>query len=73
VSSADQPAMSWRRSSACANGDCVEVAYLDDRVYVRGSQKPGTTLVVRRCTWARFLAQLKTEENSRPALARHAQ
>ncbi|MGW0586860.1 DUF397 domain-containing protein [Streptosporangium sp. NPDC002607] len=51
----------WRKSSLSGgNGDCVEVANLDDAVAVRDSKNPeGPRLVFARNTWAAFVADLK--------------
>lgn len=58
VSSIEQQALSWRKSSACANGDCVEVAYGEDRVLVRNSRTADIILEVPRSRWPAFLADV---------------
>src|SRR5687767_9482824 len=39
----------WRRSSACANGNCVEVAYELERVFVKDSR--GAAIELREDVW----------------------
>jgi len=34
------PGLTWRRSSFCASGECVEIATRDDMVLVRDSKAP---------------------------------
>lgn len=47
----------WRKSSYCANGECVEVREHSDAVAVRSSSAPD---VVLRCTVAQFTSFLQT-------------
>jgi hypothetical protein len=54
--SANQQSLPWRRSSACAQGDCVEVAYCDDRVLMRNSAEPEVVLEMARSTWAELIS-----------------
>ena len=53
----------WRkssRSSGGGNGDCVEVANLEDVVAVRDSKDPdGPALLFGAATWHAFLAGTK--------------
>ena len=56
MSSIKQQSLSWRRSSACASGECVEVAYCEDRVLVRSSAAPDIALEVPCSTWVEFIA-----------------
>ncbi|HZN20814.1 MAG TPA: DUF397 domain-containing protein [Micromonosporaceae bacterium] len=52
----------WRKSSRSgAEGDCVEVAVVGDRVAVRDSRAPlGPVLVVSRAEWARFMVEVRS-------------
>ncbi len=61
VSPFEQRALSWRRSSFCANGDCVEVAYWEDRVLVRNSKNPDIVLDVSRSEWEAFLRDISVQ------------
>lgn len=51
-------ALPWRRSSACANSECVEVAVRADEVLVRSSRAPQAILTLPRPAWQAFLAGL---------------
>lgn len=53
---------SWRRSSRCESGSCVEVAITDAAVYVRSPNDPGVELQFSREEWAEFLAAVKEGE-----------
>lgn len=64
VCSIDQRALSWCRSSACASGECVEVAYREGRILVRNSGVPGTVLEVTRFGWQALLTDIVTDPNS---------
>jgi Domain of unknown function (DUF397) len=55
------PAPRWRRSSACANGECVEVALREDQVLVRSSRSPQAVLALPRPAWQALLAALRPE------------
>ena len=46
----------WRKSTACTSGECVEVAYLGDRVIVRNSGMPWIFLYSCRPAWQAFIA-----------------
>lgn len=45
----------WRKSSRCANGGCVEVAFGGPTVLVRGTQRPDVVLAVAADAWKTFL------------------
>lgn len=51
----------WKKSSgSSANGQCVEVAALDDAGACRDSKDPnGPALVFGRAAWTNFLAETK--------------
>ena len=52
----------WRKSSySGSESDCVEVAFVGDRVATRDSKNPtGPALVFTRAEWATFLTALRT-------------
>lgn len=58
VASIEQRVLSWRKSSMCANGDCVEVTSWRNRVLVRNSAVPGVILEVSRSDWQAFLSDV---------------
>jgi len=49
----------WRRSRACANSECVEVAALAGEVAVRGSRSPDVVLTFAKAEWRAFLRGAK--------------
>ena len=61
---ADLDGVGWRTSSRSgANGNCVEVAQLDDVVAVRDSKdRTGPVLVFEAAAWAAFIAGAKDGE-----------
>jgi hypothetical protein len=53
-------AISWRKSSRCASGACVEVADAVDMVLMRDSKSPaGAPLEFPKGVWADFMVDLK--------------
>jgi hypothetical protein len=53
----------WRKSSKCETGTCVEVASTGEQVLMRHSARPnGGTLQVSAAEWAAFLRELNTDE-----------
>lgn len=51
----------WRKSShSSANGQCVEIARLDQAMAVRDSKNPdGPKLIFTHQAWATFIRELK--------------
>ncbi|MBI1758051.1 MAG: DUF397 domain-containing protein [Actinobacteria bacterium] len=64
----DQPgsALSWKKSTASATSNCVEVADTGDLVYVRDSKAAGTgpLLTFSRAEWDAFVAGVYAGEFS---------
>ncbi len=59
MSLADQPGVLWRRSHACADGECVEVAFDGNHVLVRDSKQPAVgVLAFSQDDWRAFLIDL---------------
>jgi len=55
--------MNWRKSSKCANSECVEVgrdrSEADGQILVRNSKVPDKVLGFDRDEWTAFLAGIK--------------
>jgi hypothetical protein len=59
----DQAEMRWRTSSYSGYSDCVEVAFLDDRVAVRDSKdRQGAILTFTLREWRAFIAGARDGE-----------
>ena len=54
--------MTWRRSSRCDTGSCVEVDLTPDRVRVRNSQAPDVVVEFDAEEWAAFVAGVEVGE-----------
>lgn len=51
--------VTWRRSTACLNGACVEVAESPDTFFVRDSKTVGgPILAFNRADWAAFIREI---------------
>jgi hypothetical protein len=49
----------WRRPTACANSECVEVAALAGEVAMRCSRSPDVVLTFTSAEWGEFLRGAK--------------
>jgi hypothetical protein len=58
VLAADERPLAWRKSNACFNGECVEVARCEDGVMVRNSVTPLATLCFTSASWRYFIVGL---------------
>jgi hypothetical protein len=55
--------LSWHIASACHGGSCVEVARLEDSVFLRDSEDPeGPVLVYSINEWRAFIDAVKLDE-----------
>jgi hypothetical protein len=53
-------AISWRKSTRCSSGACVEVADAEDTVLMRDSKSPGgEPLEFPRGVWTSFMVDIK--------------
>jgi len=61
VNEPDLSRAEWHKTTrSSANGQCVEVAHLDQAVAVRDSKNPnGPKLIFTRPEWATFICDLK--------------
>jgi predicted secreted Zn-dependent protease len=58
--------MVWRRSTFCANGTCVEVAFDGDEVAVRDGKNPEQNAIrVTRAQWNDFVRGVQAREFDR--------
>lgn len=56
--------IAWRKSTASADGSCVEVAFLGADILIRDSQDPqGPILKVSGAVWSAFLAYARNPEH----------
>jgi hypothetical protein len=56
-------APTWRKSTRCDSGSCVEVAVTDDGVAVRDSKAAdGPILVFAPRSWTSFLAGIRADD-----------
>jgi Domain of unknown function (DUF397) len=55
-----QRQLSWRKSTACVTGECVEVAYWEDLVLVRSSRAPEIVVPFSRLRWRAFITSITT-------------
>jgi len=54
--------LAWRKSQACANAACVEVAEQPDTFFVRDSKNAsGSMLTFNRADWGSFIAGIRTD------------
>ena len=61
---------SWRRSTACVNKECVEVALTEGQVVVRNSKRPATRILFTQTTWKRFTSSVHITINNEAISAR---
>jgi hypothetical protein len=60
MSDFNQVVLKWRKSTFSATGDCVEVAFGSESVYLRDSKDPyGTMLTFAPSEWSAFLINLR--------------
>ncbi|MEV4515409.1 DUF397 domain-containing protein [Dactylosporangium sp. NPDC049525] len=54
--------LAWRKSQACANATCIEVAEQPDTFFVRDSKNvAGSVLTFNRADWGSFIAGIRTD------------
>ena len=56
----------WRKSSECANGECVEIARPPGRVLLRSSQDPHGVVEFTATEWSVFVSALRRGEFDDP-------
>ncbi|HEU4396355.1 MAG TPA: DUF397 domain-containing protein [Actinomycetota bacterium] len=57
----------WRTSTVCANGTCVQVAFLEDLVGLRDSKdRRGPVLVFSSSEWKAFVDGMRGGDFDRP-------
>jgi uncharacterized protein DUF397 len=57
-----RPAMTWRRSSFCQNGECAEVAEHDGEVMLRSSRSPKDVVRLTSAEWQAFANGIRAGE-----------
>jgi hypothetical protein len=63
VATTDLDHLEWRKSTMSAASDCVEVAFTQQSVLVRHSQRPdGQTLTFTLAEWKAFLSGVRNRE-----------
>lgn len=55
--------MTWRRSSCCYSGACVEVTVSDARLGIRDNARPDDILVLSPEQWSALLLNIKAMGN----------
>jgi len=61
-----RPTLVWRKSTFCANGACVEVAFDGDLVALRDSKNPNLGAIqVTRGQWTDFVRGIQAQEFDR--------
>jgi len=54
--------LTWRKSKACANNACIEIAELPQSFFVRDSKNAtGSVLTFNRADWGTFIAGVRTD------------
>lgn len=56
------PDLAWRKSSYCAQGECVEVGALNGRILMRDSKNPGPVLSFSADEFRAFALGLRAGE-----------
>ncbi len=55
--------LAWRKSTASASGDCVQVAVVDGSVLIRDSaNRDGVVLRFPAAVWSAFLAHARSKD-----------
>jgi hypothetical protein len=58
--------LSWRRSSACSYGNCVEVHFSGGSVTIRSTRDPGRQVEFTEDEWTTFLVAARDGEFDGP-------
>lgn len=58
----------WKRSSFCESGACIEVRYDGGIILARDSTRPNLMIVAGEQNWADFIAGVKAGEFDLPEL-----
>jgi hypothetical protein len=68
VSAHKLSALTWRKSSASDDADCIEVASAEGMIMVRDSNdRHGSSLIFSGCDWGAFLAAVRRNTLDLPA------
>jgi uncharacterized protein DUF397 len=59
------PRIAWRKSTASASGDCVQVAVIDGSVLIRDSVNPPVVLSLPPTAWSAFLVRARSQDFGR--------
>lgn len=58
----------WKRSSFCESGACIEVEFFDDKIFLWNNTEPIYKIAATREEWSAFVAGIKAGQFDPPEL-----